>query len=208
MGLLDLLKGNPVIAAVREPDLVDYAAGRNIGAVFLLCGEIGNLKKIVARCEAAGKPVFVHLEMISGLSGDPAGMRYLAQEVRPDGIITTRVQHISLASREGLLTIQRLFMLDSAAMKTSVAAARSAHPTAVEVLPAVVPRAISAVAARVDCPVVAGGLIESLSDIKAALAAGATAVSLSKQEFWDASVLEYSMRFRNRRERGTPAHRT
>ena len=197
MSLIELLNGNPVIAAVREPEQVDYAASRNVGAVFLLCGEVLDLKRIVGKCKAAGKPVFIHLELISGLSPDPAGMRYLSHEVHPDGLITTRAQHITLASREGLLTIQRLFMLDSLAVKTSIATARSARPGAVEVLPGVIPRAISSVAGRVGCPVIAGGLIESLGDMKAALGAGAVAVSLSKQEFWDASILEYRMQFRS-----------
>ncbi|NPV71858.1 MAG: glycerol-3-phosphate responsive antiterminator [Firmicutes bacterium] len=194
MGLIQMLKGNPVIAAVREPESIDYAVSRNIGAIFLLCGEICDLKKVVGKCKAAGKPVFIHLELVSGLSGDHAGMRYLTREVGPDGVITTKTQQIALAAKEGLVTIQRLFMLDSLAVKTGIASARSARPGAVEVLPAVVPRAISTVVSKVDCPVIAGGLIESLADIKSALAAGAVAVSLSKHELWDASILQYRRR--------------
>ncbi|MCR4397750.1 MAG: glycerol-3-phosphate responsive antiterminator [Firmicutes bacterium] len=188
MGLLDLLRGNPIIAAVREPQVLDYALRQDVGAIFMLCGEISDLRKYVARCEAASKPVFIHLELVSGLSSDQAGMKYLAGEVKPDGIITTKVHQVALAMKERLLAIQRLFMLDTLALRTGVSTAKAAKPDAVEVLPAVVPKAIATVAAELSCPVIAGGLIGSMEDIKAALAAGAVAVSLSKRELWGVQV--------------------
>ncbi|MGE5484310.1 MAG: glycerol-3-phosphate responsive antiterminator [Ignavibacteriales bacterium] len=190
MGLVHLLKGNPIIAAVRETQMLDTALKQNVGAIFMLCGEISDLKGIVSKCKAASKPVFIHLELVSGLSGDQAGMKYLAREVQPDGIITTKAHQVTLGVKEGLLTIQRLFALDSLAVKTGVSTAKSAKPDAVEVLPAVVPRAIAMVVSQLNCPVIAGGLIGTTEDIRAALAAGAIAVSLSKSQLWSHSVLE------------------
>lgn len=188
MSVVGLLNGNPIIAAVRQPERLDHALKQNVGAIFMLCGEICDLKRIVSAARSARKPIFIHLELVSGLSSDQAGMRYLAREVRPDGIITTKVHQVTLAMRERLLAIQRLFMLDTLAMKTGVSTAKQAKPDAVEVLPAVVPRAISTVAGEVSCPVIAGGLISSVDDITTALAAGAVAVSLSKEELWGVSV--------------------
>jgi len=184
LSVAGLLNGNPIIAAVRQPGRLDFALKQNVGAIFMLCGEISDLKEIVSAARAAKKPVFLHLELVSGLSSDKACMRYLAKEVKPDGIITTKLNQVTLAMKERLLAIQRLFMLDTLAMKTGVSTARQAKPDAVEVLPAVLPQGITAVAGELSCPIIAGGLIGSIDDIKTALAAGAIAVSLSKEELW------------------------
>lgn len=174
-----------VIAATRDPAALKTAAASRAAAVFILAGDIIGIGAMVAAVREAGKPVFVHMELIEGLAGDQAGVRFIAQRVRPDGIITTRSHLIGLARKEGLITIQRLFIVDSQAVATGIAAASAGKPDAAEVLPGVIPRAVAEMSARLDVPIIAGGLIRSTSEIDEALKAGAHAVSLSMQGLWD-----------------------
>ncbi len=174
-----------VIAAVRDPGLLGAAAASRAAAVFILRGDILHIAEMVSAVREARKPVFVHLEFVEGLAGDQAGVRFLAERVRPDGIITTRSHVIGIGRKEGLITVQRLFIVDSQAVATGIAAASAARPDAVEVLPGVVPGVVSEMSERLDAPIIAGGLIRSRSEVDQALEAGARAVSLSTQALWD-----------------------
>ncbi|WP_368784322.1 glycerol-3-phosphate responsive antiterminator, partial [Acinetobacter baumannii] len=66
--------------------------------------------------KAQGIPVFVHAERIGGMSQDKEGVAFLARCVKPDGIVTTRHSLIKQAKKQGLLTVQRFFLVDSDAM--------------------------------------------------------------------------------------------
>ena len=56
-------------------------------------------------------------------------------------------------------------------------------PDMIEIMPGVIPKALRLLADR-DIPVIAGGLIETKSEITAALGSGAIAVSTGKRELW------------------------
>lgn len=57
-----------------------------------------------------GKEVFVHVDLISGIACHTAdGMKYVAEVIAPDGIISTRSQSIMQAKKCGLKTVQRVF---------------------------------------------------------------------------------------------------
>lgn len=180
----DLLKGGRIIAAVRNADMLKRAAESQASAVFILGGELIEIGRMVEVAKAAKKPVFVHVDLIEGLAGDQAGIRFLAQEIKPDGIITTRHHLVGAARRERLVTIQRLFIVDSQALATGVSAVNAGRPDAVEVMPGIIPRVIAEACVRLDVPVIAGGLIRSAGEIDEALRAGACAASLSREELW------------------------
>jgi glycerol uptake operon antiterminator len=175
----------PVIAALRsKADIEALARHPMVRTVFLLYGSIGDGGELVARCHDFGKTVFLHFDLLRGVAGDADAMAFVARRWRPEGIITTRPQVIAAASRHGLASVQRIFALDSLAVDTGIQLVRSARPTAVEVLPGVVPRVIRRLVAELTPPVIAGGLIQDGRDVRAALAAGARAVSSSRQSVW------------------------
>lgn len=185
MNLSEILGGNPIIAAVRRQDDFEDALSSKAGAIFMLSGELSDLADMVKAARLKGKPIFLHMELIGGLSQDMAAVRFVAQKVNPTGIITTRSHLISFARKAGLLTIQRLFILDSLAVKTGITTVLNTKPDAVEVLPGILPRFIGRLASEFKQPLIAGGLIESEGDILDALNAGAIAVSSSRKELWD-----------------------
>lgn len=179
-----VLGSGKIIAAIRglESQAVLHSS---VESVFVLSGEILNVGSVVKVLHQAGKRVFLHVDLIHGLSGDRAGLQYVAHAIGPDGIVTTRSHLIGLAKKEGLITIQRLFVVDSQALSTGVGAVRASNPDALEIMPGVVPKVITEACTRVNIPIIAGGLISTAGEIDEALAAGAKAVSLSKEELWD-----------------------
>jgi len=182
---MDDLKRCTVIAAIRDIDNVDKALSKPPKCLFMLTGDIFNIKYAVKHIQRANKRVFLHIDLLEGVSKDSTGLKYIAQDIKPDGVITTRAHLLSCAKSEGLFTIQRVFALDSLAVDTAVKTIRNVDPDAVEILPAVVPKIIRKVYKEVNYPLIAGGLIEEEDEVNAALSGGALAVSVTKEEIWD-----------------------
>lgn len=179
------IKKSPIIAAIRDIEKVDEALSKPVHCLFLLTGNILNIRYAVTHIKKAGKRVFLHLDLLEGISKDSIGIKYIAEEIKPDGIITTRGNLVSSAKSEGIFTIQRVFILDSQAKDTAEKSIRQVDPDAVEILPGVIPKIIKKIHKEVNYPVIAGGLIEDMEEVRAALKEGALAVSVSKEELWD-----------------------
>lgn len=182
--LIDELIENPVIAAIRDEAGLDLALGGPLRTLFLLSGTINGLAEQVNRVRQADKLCFLHVDLVEGLRPDQQGMRFIAEQIRPHGIITTKTTCVRWAQSLGLFTIQRIFLLDSAALKDGSANVRTCRPDLVEVLPGVAVKAIRLAAEAFDRPLIAGGLIRTREEIYAVLAAGALAVSTGNRELW------------------------
>lgn len=111
-------------------------------------------------------------------------MEYLLENVAADGIISTKAGLIHFAHSRGLLTIQRYFVLDSLALENIRRTDQSSGCDLVEILPGLMPKIISKLAAEIQRPIIAGGLISDKEDIMAALNAGAVAISSTNQNVW------------------------
>jgi len=138
----------------------------------------------VAQTRRAGKLAFIHLDMLQGLSRDSYGMQYVAQQVHPDGIISTRANLMGGARVHGLITIQRTFLLDSQSVSTGIELVKEARPDILEVLPGIVPSEVQEIVRKITIPLITGGLIKTRAQCHAALRAGATGISTSHQDLW------------------------
>jgi len=183
-GIRDLFKKHRLIAAVRNEEQLKRAVNAPIAAIFLLAGDINVLADYVEYAQGHGMPVFPHLDLMGGFAGDKAAVEYISRVIKPDGIITTRSSLIKAAKKQGLRTIQRLFLVDSTAMETGIHAVEENQPDAVEVMPGLMPKIINQVKLRINQPIIAGGLIENYEDIAQVLNAGALAVSLGNPDLW------------------------
>lgn len=182
--LIRELTMRPVIAAVREKTDAVKAAKSPAAAVFLLGGSILTLPDTVRMLKEAGKPVFIHMDLCEGLGRDAAAVRWCAGNIRPDGVISTKSQLLHAAKEEGLLTIQRMFLMDSASLVSGMKLLKGAPPDMVELMPGLIPKAIRAVSGKLSIPVIAGGMITEAAEVAQALQAGALAVSTSDQVLW------------------------
>lgn len=181
-----LFQANPIIAAVRNPKDIYDAVESEAEVIFLLGGNIYNLKKMVDFISQSGKHVFVHLDLLKGYAQDNYFIKYLKEEINPTGVISTRNSLVAKAKQEGLMTVQRLFLLDSSAMDTTIQSARKIKPDAVEVLPGLVPKIIHRVKDELAIPIITGGFIETEEEVQSCINAGAIAASTSHKPLWNA----------------------
>ncbi|MBY7144094.1 glycerol-3-phosphate responsive antiterminator [Virgibacillus sp. NKC19-3] len=173
-----------ILPAIRKMKDFDKALETSHEIIVLLETRLSQLKSLVDYAKRANKKAFIHADLIQGLKADEYGMEFLIREVKPDGILSTRGNVISLAKKHNLVAIQRLFLLDSQALDHNFKLIERFQPDCVEVLPGLMPTIIEEVLVRMNIPVIAGGLITKEEQITAALDAGAIAVSTSNMNLW------------------------
>ncbi|NLN27411.1 MAG: glycerol-3-phosphate responsive antiterminator [Firmicutes bacterium] len=183
--LLPRLRKKPVIAGVKSVEDALLAVEKQMEIIFFLTGTLFDLQDLVKRDLQPRPLIFAHVDLLQGIGKDQWGMRFLAQVVGVDGILTTRSHLVKAAKKEGLLAIQRLFVLDSEALKTGLSIISSSAPDAIEILPALIlPHIHQRLPVDELPPIIAGGLIETVDELKAVLRTPAMAVSTSRQELW------------------------
>lgn len=182
--MINRIEENPIIAAVRDENDLEEAVGSQITTVFLIHGDIFNIKGMVDRLKSAGKSVFIHFDFLEGMGRDNRAIDYISEVIRPEGIISTKSGCIKYAMEKGLFSIQRVFLIDSQSYDMAVKTAQSVQPDMLEILPGIIPEILKRITKQVSMPVIAGGFIESKEDIISTLAAGALAVSTGRKNLW------------------------
>ncbi|MEC5423028.1 glycerol-3-phosphate responsive antiterminator [Virgibacillus sp. C22-A2] len=176
------LKG--ILPAVRNMKDFDLVLKSEHEIIVLLETRLSQVTSLVKHAKDNDKKVLIHLDLVQGLKTDSFGFEFLLRNVKPDGVISTRGNMISLAKKNKLIAIQRLFALDSHALKRNIDIIENSKPNYVEVLPGVVPYIIHEIGDKTDIPVIAGGLIRTKEEIKKAYKGGAIAVTTSNTELW------------------------
>ena len=183
--LVDVLIENPIVAAARDSSMLERAVDCDVKVIFMLFGSIGVLERQCERLHDAGKIFFLHVDLIDGLRPDTVGVHYIASKMKPAGIITTKGACVRMAHDAGLFAIQRIFLLDSSALRSGVQNVMSCRPDLVEILPGVSDKALSLAREQISLPLIAGGLINDKEDVITALGAGVIAVSTSCEALWN-----------------------
>lgn len=178
------LQEQRILPAIRKMKDLEKLLKTSYTYIVLLDSHVGQLKNIVDLGRANGKKLLLHADLIEGLKNDEYAAEFLCQSIRPAGIISTRGTVITKTKQNGLIAIQRLFLLDSSALEKSYTLLERTQPDYIEVLPGIIPHIIKEVKERSGIPIFAGGLIRSVSDVEQALGAGATAVTTSNTELW------------------------
>ncbi len=181
INLIERLENCPVIAAIRE-DGFDDALESPSEVIFLLGCNILTVAELVKKAHEKGKLVLVHIDLADGIGKDKAGIQYLTK-CGVDGIISTRSHLIRAAKDLGLITVQRFFALDSQGVDSIDDVLNSSVPTLIEVMPGIAGKVIKRFA-KGKIPVIAGGLIETKSEVMEALSNGALAVSTGRHDLW------------------------
>lgn len=184
MEILEKLGINPIIAAVKDEETLKEAIESEIEVIFILKSTLLNIQNIVEKGKKAGKTVFVHIDMIDGMSSSIEGLDYLCKKTNLDGIITTKPNLIKAAKKYDIYTIQRFFIIDSISYKNSLKYARVNKPDIVEILPGAMPKIIKKFLYNYKCSLIASGIIMDKEDVIASLNAGAIAISTTKKELW------------------------
>lgn len=178
------MQKNPVIAAVKDITKLDEAINSKSEIIFLLCGNIFNLGDAVKKAKEKDKLIFIHIDLIDGFSKDATALKYINEKICPDGIISTKNNQLKVAKELGLLTVQRLFIIDSLSIETTVKTSALINPDAIEILPGIMPRITKKLSTSLSVPVIVGGLISEADDISKATENGALGVSTSCNSLW------------------------
>lgn len=182
--IIEYLEENPIIAAIKDNEDVECVINTDVKVIFMLFGSILTIKETVSKLKEAGKKVYVHIDLVDGLGRDEEAVKFL-KGVGVDGIITTKPTLIKAIKNEGIVAIQRLFMLDSRSLETGIKSIIEERPDAVEIMPGLASKVISIIHKKIKIPVIVGGLICDKTDIINALSNGAIAISTSKKELWN-----------------------
>lgn len=183
--ILSRLHINPIIAAIHHEEALDTALNSQVEIVFLLTSNIMTLKETVDRVKAANKSVYVHADLVEGLSKDLMGLKYLYDTTKPDGVITTKTHLVKACKKMKIFVIQRIFLLDSHNFESGVKSVFDCSPDAVEILPGIMPSLTEEFVRLTRKPIITGGLISTKDHIIQSLKAGATGISTSKREIWN-----------------------
>ena len=182
--LLRLLADGPVIAAVKDAAGLAAALRSDVTVVFLLGFDMLTVSDMVAKAQQAGKRVFVHVDLVEGLASREIAVDFIARNTAADGIISTKDSLIRRGRELGLVTIRRVFLLDSMALANIERHVSQDSSDLIEVLPGLMPKIIRQLTSVVKKPIIAGGLICDKEDVTGALGAGAIAVSTTNPTVW------------------------
>ncbi|PKM94490.1 MAG: glycerol-3-phosphate responsive antiterminator [Firmicutes bacterium HGW-Firmicutes-1] len=180
----EILVNNPIIAAVSDREKLDKALKSPCEVIFMLYGDIFTLKEDVQAVLDQDKYVFVHLDLIKGFSNDAYSLKYIQEQIKPSGVVTTKTSLVKKAKELNCFVVQRLFILDSKSIQAGIQTIHQVTPDAVEIMPGVVPKITKEINKAVRVPIITGGLIETKHEIIESLDAGATCISTSCEKIW------------------------
>ncbi len=180
-----LLAAAPIIAAIRNDELLSAACSSDAAILFILRSDLSSAAHTVQIAKDAKKCVFIHFDLVEGLSGDASALRYLRETTAADGIISTRSQAIRAAKDMGFITVQRFFVVDSQAEENVLRTVSQTQHDFIELMPGIIPTVLARLIKHLSVPVIAGGLIETKEQIIELLSAGAAGVSTGKSSLWD-----------------------
>ncbi|MED4587076.1 glycerol-3-phosphate responsive antiterminator [Brevibacillus choshinensis] len=184
MDMQSILKTNRIIAATEQERLKE-AMESSACAILLMYGKLTRLMEEASVIGQSSKPIFLHTDLMNGLSNDKESFRFLSTYIKPTGIVTTKGPMIRAAKKEGMLTIQRVFLIDTTSLTITIKNVLENQPDAIEIMPGIAPSIISFIKEHLPQPIILGGLIWNLQQVKEALEYGADAVSLSKSKMWN-----------------------
>lgn len=181
---LQLFESNPIIAAVKDEEQLEHALASDCDILFFLFGSICNIRELVDRAKTRGKLAFVHLDLTQGLGGKEIAADFIREYTRADGVISTRPPLLRRAKAIGLLTVLRIFLVDSLSFTNLEKQIDACGADLVEIMPGVMPKMIRRVCAATSIPVITGGLISDKEDVINALSAGAQCISTTCEALW------------------------
>src|SRR5690625_7594248 len=106
--------------------------------IILLETRLSQIESLVKLAKKHDKKIIVHTDLVQGLKSDEYGLEYLVNNVKVDGLISTRINVITYAKKQGVISIQRLFILDSHALNNNLRTSKEIQPNFIEILTGVI----------------------------------------------------------------------
>ena len=167
--MMSVLEQNPVLPAVKDAGRLEACLAQPAGVVFLLCGDILNIDRLIDRVHQAGKYAVVHADLVAGLAPREIAVDFL-HRCGADGIISTRPMLLRRGRELGLLTVLRVFAIDSKAVSNLGRETEGGMPDVIEILPGTLCKVLRRLSRELPVPLIAGGLLSDKADVLAGLA--------------------------------------
>lgn len=123
---------------------------------------ISLLESIFRAAKEKEKKIILHVDRINGLSDDEYGAEYVSQRYRPAAAVSIKPSVIQTLKKNHITSIQRVFLIDSFALKRSADSVANTKPDYVEVLPGVCEAITPLLKEALGERLIAGGLIPDL----------------------------------------------
>lgn len=176
-----------IVPAVKHPeDLGEVFNMPWVSVIILLGGDLNGLEEMLkVRRKYPEKFLLAHIDLLNGIGKDESGVRYL-KRLGLEGIVSVKWQLLRYAKENKMLTVQRLFLVDSEAIRTGLKVIKQMSPDAIEIMPASVPKfAIDELHKATALSILGGGLLRTEEDVHKALDNGLTAVTSSRRNLWN-----------------------
>ena len=168
----------------RNPAALPCALACESRVLFLLGGDLLTIRRWISMVHEAGKLAVVHIDLVGGLAPKEVAVDWLQQQ-GADGIISPRPHLIRRGRELGMLTVLRVFAIDSKAVGNLQKETEMVTPDVIEILPGTLPKIIEKLSGKLPVPLIAGGLMTDKCDIVSALQAGALCASTSEEALWE-----------------------
>ena len=189
----------PILLAISQMKDFEKFLQSPLDTCILMDFHINLLPSMMQAAHAAGKTVYLHADLLRGVSADEFGCEYLCQRLRADGIISTKPKVLEAARRNRVATILRLFLIDTKSLDKGAALIKNLQPDHVELLPGLACDAIADLKQRLQPTAstqpqsfLCGGLIKTHAQITRCLEAGACAVTLSDRTLAEEYLASHS----------------
>ncbi len=117
-----------IVPAIRNMKDFDQLLKTDYEFLVLLNAHIAQVKPLVRRAAEQGKKMFLHADLIEGLKSDEYATEFLAQEIGPAGIISTRNNVVLTAKRKGLLPFSAFLCSIPSRWKTAMYSLKKRSP--------------------------------------------------------------------------------
>jgi glycerol uptake operon antiterminator len=166
----------PVLTTMKQ---IEKFLDTSLKVCILQDFHFGLLKDAVRILHEQDRIGLVHIEMIQGIANDEFGTQILTQQLKVDGIISSKPKIIEMAKKTHAIAIQRVFLIDSKSLERGLASVTESKPDVMEVMPALTFQMFALIKERIDIELWAGGLIRDEETVRIILASGAKRMTVS-----------------------------
>lgn len=173
-----------ILPAVRDFRMLEKFIQTDNEYGIIIGFRLSQLKQAIRMLHQNKQKAIVHLDLVKGLENSEDGANFLIEEFRTDGIISTHPQVIQVAKKQGVISILRIFIIDSQSLAKSIRLANSCQPDYIEILPGYAYPVIHKMRQHTDIALIAGGLIDNQTMVQDCIDAGLVGVTTGNPKLW------------------------
>lgn len=167
----------PIIAEVNTLDEFNLALESNCQNIFMMTGNIFNLRQLCKKAHGSGKNIYIYLDAIQGYSKDSWGLEFISKNIEIDGIITSKPALMEQSKEMGIFTLGRFSVYNEYKLSYTIEKIKETRPHCAVVLPGVLPHLIVQIIKETRTPLISSGFLNTRDSVIKCLESGAAGIS-------------------------------